>query len=152
MPVKSGQTLAGSLTYMASSDSYNLTQSVVETGAVSTQIVKCQSGKKYTVPYVVFEKVTACKNYPPEGKVTFTDIVVECDGKDCTKATNWSPKVETPNCNMKAVIDKPDNEISITWDTSLPSRYDNHTDAELWDLNMADGGWATQLGLPRPAN
>lgn len=53
---------------------------------------------------------------------------------------------------MKAVIDKPDNEISITWDTSLPSRYDNHTDAELWDLNMADGGWATQLGLPRPAN
>ena len=63
------------ITSVPASDSYNLTQKVVETGAISTQIVPCQSGKKYTVPYVVYEKVTACKNYPPEGKVTFYNIV-----------------------------------------------------------------------------
>ena len=52
VPCKSGQTLHGSLNYMPLLDAYNLTQRVVETGAISTQIVKCQSGKKYTLPYV----------------------------------------------------------------------------------------------------
>ena len=47
----------GSLVYNAATDAYTLTQEVVETGAKSTQIVKCQSGKKYVLPYVVYEKV-----------------------------------------------------------------------------------------------
>ena len=46
-------------------------------GAVSTQIVPCQSGKKYNLPYVVYEKVFPCKNYPPSGNVTFRDILVK---------------------------------------------------------------------------
>ena len=46
---------------------------------------------------------------------------------------------------MKAHIDDYPNTISITWDTSLPSKYDNHTAAELYDLNMH--GWAQQLNL-----
>lgn len=148
MPVKGGQTLTGNLEYMPLLDAYNLTQRVVETGALSTQIVKCQSGKKYTLPYVVYEKLFPCKDYPPSGKVTFRDIIVECDHKDCTQEIVWSPKIKDANCDMKAVIDKASNEISITWDTSMPSRYDNLTDAELFDLNYH--GWATQLQLSRP--
>ena len=57
--VEAGQTLRGSLEYKKLTDSYVLTQTVVETGAQSTQTVKCQEGKKFTVPYVVYEKVCA---------------------------------------------------------------------------------------------
>ena len=48
--VEAGQTLHGSLVYDAQSDSYFLNQTVVETGATSTQTVRCQNGKKFTVP------------------------------------------------------------------------------------------------------
>ena len=61
------------------SDSYFLSQTVVETGATSTQTVKCQSGKKYLVPYVVYEKVSSCSHYPPDGVVTFHNITMECE-------------------------------------------------------------------------
>ena len=50
-PAKGGQTLHGSLIYDASSDSYFLNQTLVDTGVSSTQTVPCQDGKKYTVPY-----------------------------------------------------------------------------------------------------
>lgn len=55
--VEAGQTLHGSLAYDESSDSYVCTQTNVDTGESSTQNVRCQDGKKYTVPYVVYEKV-----------------------------------------------------------------------------------------------
>lgn len=147
--VEAGQTLKGSLVYDSSADSYKLTQTVVETGATSSQVVKCQSGKKYTLPYVVYEKTFPCKDYPPDGNVTFRDIVVECDGKDCASQVKWTPKVKDANCNMAAHIDSKGNTISITWDTSAASMYDNHTRAELFDLNYH--GWATKLlNLTRP--
>ena len=52
-PVEAGQTLHGSLVYSKEDDSYVLTQKVLETGATSSQTVKCQSGKAYKVPYIV---------------------------------------------------------------------------------------------------
>merc|ERR1711865_367570 len=145
--VKAGQTLHGVLDYDASSDSYQLSQTIVETGATSTQVVKCQSGKKYTLPYVVYEKTFPCKDYPPDGVVTFTDIVAKCDGEDCTDAIKWSSKVKDDNCNMKANI-LSQTSISITWSTSAASKYDNMTRAELHDINMH--GWATMLNISRP--
>eukprot|EP01062_Namystynia_karyoxenos_P017578 TRINITY_DN1647_c0_g1_i6.p1 TRINITY_DN1647_c0_g1~~TRINITY_DN1647_c0_g1_i6.p1 ORF type:complete len:591 (+),score=265.75 TRINITY_DN1647_c0_g1_i6:124-1773(+) len=147
-PVKAGQTLHGSIVYSAADDSYTLTQKVVETGATSSQVVKCQSGKKYMLPYVVYEKLASCKNYPPDGVVTFRDIIVECDGKDCTSGVKWEAKVKDPNCNMKAVIKDP-KTISITWDTAAASKYDNYTDDQLFDINYR--GWAARLPLMRPS-
>jgi len=44
--IKSGDTLKGSLEYNAADDSYTLTQTCVETGDVSTQVVAAQNGKK----------------------------------------------------------------------------------------------------------
>ena len=79
--VESGQTLHGSIVYNAAQDSYLLKQTIVETGETSSQTVKCQSGKKYTIPYVVYEKTFPCDTYPPDQIVTFTNIIVECDGK-----------------------------------------------------------------------
>ena len=83
-----------------------------------------------------------CSAYPPDGKVAFRDIVVECDGKPCK--VEWEAKVEDPNCGMQAHIDTANNEISITWDTSLTSKYDNSTAAELIALN-SQHGWAARL-------
>lgn len=142
--VEAGQTLFGSIEYLAESDSYNLTQTVVETGVTSQQIVKCQNGKKYTVPYVVYEKTWACHSYPPDEKVTFYDIVVECDGQDCTDDVQWSAKVKDANCDMAAHIDS-QREISLTWSTTSESRFDNMTREEAvrenyngWALNVVD--------------
>jgi hypothetical protein len=142
--VKAGQTLHGSIVYDSSSDSYTLTQTVVETGAKSSQVVKAQNGKKFTVPYVVYEKTWQCSAYPPDGKVTFRDIVVECDGKDCTSEVQWQAKVEDANCNMQAHIES-SKQISITWDTSAASKYDKFTDSELITLNAH--GWGQRFAL-----
>jgi hypothetical protein len=99
-------------------------------------------GKKYVLPYVVYEKTFPCNTYPPDGVVKFTNISIECDGTDCTKGVTWESKVKDANCNFKANILSP-TEISITWDTSMASKYDNYTESELFDLNYH--GWATQI-------
>lgn len=147
--VEEGQTLHGALVYDESSDSYTLSQTIKETGDVSSQVVKCQSGKKYTVPYVVYEKTFPCKDYPTDGVVTFHDIVAECDGVDCSQDIKWTSAVKDDNCNMKAnIIDQ--NTISITWDVTMESKYDNYTSSELFELNHH--GWATLLNLTPPSS
>lgn len=145
--VKPGQTLHGAVTYQASTDSYELTQTIVETGQTSSQVVKCQSGKKYVIPYVVYEKEWTCSDYPPDGIVTFRNIKVECDGADCTQAVNWQAKVKDSNCGMAAHVESgakatDENEISITWNTKMASRFDNYTQAELIEHNA--GGWGAK--------
>jgi hypothetical protein len=143
-PVKAGQHLHGSLVYNKASDSYTLSQTIVETGQSSTQEVRCQLGKKYKVPYVVYEKTFPCGDYPPDQVVTFTNITVECDGQDCTNYVKWSPMVKDPNCDMKANIIS-QTEISITWDTSMLSKYDSMSREELFKLNYH--GWAEKFNL-----
>ena len=106
----------------------------------SSQVVPCQSGKKFTVPYVVYEKTFPCRDYPPDGVVTFKNITVECDGTPCSKEIKWAAKIEDDNCNMKAHIAPNNTEISITWDTSATSKYDNMSYAELHALN-GKRGW-----------
>jgi hypothetical protein len=102
--------------------------------------VKCQDGKKYTVPYVVYEKTWPCTDYPHDGIVTFTNITAECDGVDCAKDIQWEAKQKVDHCAMTAHIN--DNNISITWDYSLPSKYDALSREELYHLNH-HGAWAT---------
>jgi hypothetical protein len=143
--VEAGQTLKGALVYDDSTDSYDLSQEIVETGQVSSQNVVCQDGKKYTLPYVVYEKTFPCKDYPPDEIVTFYDVKVECDGQDCTSDVAWTAAVEDANCDMTAHIaqNATSTAISITWDTSAASKYDHLTDDELVKLNYH--GWATKL-------
>merc|ERR1712000_658740 len=142
-PVKGGQTLHGSIVYDEGTDSYNLSQAIVETGETSSQIVKCQKGKKFIIPYVVYEKKWKCSLYPPDGIVTFRNITVECDGVDCTQDVQWEAKVRDANCNMRASIDSEHNEISLLWDTSATSVVENLTLAEMIELNA--GGWGASF-------
>jgi len=143
--VKAGDTLRGSIVYDEGTDSYLLSQKCLETGSVSSQTVKCQSGKHYVLPYIVYEKVFPCRDYPPDGIVTFKNITAECDGVDCTKEIAWEAKVKDANCNMQARIDYPlPGQISITWNTSLASLYDELTYDELEVLN-GQSGWGAAL-------
>ena len=75
-----GATLHGALVYSAADDSYTLSQTVVETGETSSQVVQCQSGKKF----VVLSRAFSCYTYSGDGKVSFRNIIVECDGTDFT--------------------------------------------------------------------
>lgn len=156
--VKPGQTLHGSVEYDSSSDSYTLTQTIVETGKSSSQVVKCQNGKKYVIPYVVYEKEWRCSDYPPDGVVTFRNIIVECDGQDCTQNVEWQAKVKDSNCNMAAHVDQgakatTENEISITWNPSMASKFDDYSEEELIQHNAR--GWGAkyaEAALARIAN
>jgi len=145
--VKPGQTLHGAVVYDSSSDSYTLTQTIVETGQSSSQVVPCQSGKKYVIPYVVYEKEWRCSDYPPDGVVSFRNIIVECDGTECTQDVNWQAKVEDSNCNMAAHVESgakatTENEISITWNPSMTSQFDEYSEEELIHHNA--GGWGAK--------
>lgn len=147
--VEAGQTLHGSLEYDAAGDSYTLTQKVVETGATSSQVVKCQNDKKFTIPYVVYEKAFPCAYYPPDEVVTFNVVTAECDGKDCVADIKWAAKnYDNQHCGMQAHVSDNNQQISITWDTSAQSKLDGLSDGELYDLNMH--GWATALNITRP--
>lgn len=141
MPINAGDVLHGSLQYDASSDSYTLTQTNTNNGQSSSQVVQCQNGKKFVIPYVVYEKTFPCAYYPPDQNVTFHNIRVECDGKDCTQEMEWSAHVKDPNCDMTAHI-LSNTAISITWDTSASSRYDNLPTKVLAMINS--GGWASE--------
>ena len=51
--------------------------------------------------------------YPPNGKVTWTDIKIEVDGD--TGGAQWEAKQERPKCNSKVtVIDQ--STIELTWE------------------------------------
>jgi hypothetical protein len=141
--VEPGQTLRGSLIYVASEDSYVLNQTIVETGKSSSQTVACQDGKKFTVPYVVYEKTFPCSDYGKDEKVTFRDIVIECDNKDCTNEIKWDTSFVDDNCNFRASVDSDKNEISITWDTTMKSVYDSYTYDELMLKNKR--GWGSKF-------
>ena len=80
-----GNVLHGSLVYTKNTDSYVLVIMNLATGDSTQQIVKAQNNKKYTIPYVVYEKTWPCDEYPPDELISFHDIVIECDFKDCTK-------------------------------------------------------------------
>ena len=84
--------------------------------------------------------------------MTFRDIVMECDGVDCVDDVAWTVDVKDDNCNMAASVSDDQRSISITWDTTLESKYDSFSRAQLHDLNMATGGnWVQQLNIERPA-
>lgn len=143
--VEAGQTLHGALTYMESIDAYNCTQTNVDTGVTSSQIVKCQDGKKYRLPYVVYEKTWPCRYYPEDGQVTFNIVKAECDGEDCVDAIKWESKIKDSNCDMEAHVDS-NTEIRITWNPQAKSRYDNLTENELYLLNTRNSrGWSQIL-------
>ena len=55
----------------------------------------------------------ALRQYPPNGKVTWSDIKIEVDGD--TGGAQWEAKQERPACSSKVnVVDQ--STIELTWE------------------------------------
>ena len=104
-----GQTLHGALVYSAADDSYTLSQTVVETGETSSQVVQCQSGKKF----VVLSRAFSCYTYSGDGKVSFRNIIVECDGTDFTLLQH-TPRLG-PYHRFSLLRQQPLSPLQVPW-------------------------------------
>ena len=74
--VKAKDLLYGSVSLDPKTKSYNVYHNV--SGSTTwdvTMNIPIQKGKTYTIAYVVYEKVAPCGDYPPDGSVTFSQVV-----------------------------------------------------------------------------
>ena len=113
--VKAGDQLYGAVTLDASKKSYAVFHNV--SGSTTwdvTMDIPIQKGKTYTIAYVVYEKVAPCGDFPPDGKVTFTDVNVYCD--DVLITPTWKTGFVEDVCNNRATIIDP-HTVEITWNT-----------------------------------
>lgn len=121
MQVAAGDKLFGSITLKPGKQpSYDIYHNVSGSTTWSvTSNIKNQQGsngkpKDFTIAYFVYEKVAPCGDYPPDGKVTFTDIYMECSGKQITPT--WTTAYVEDVCNNRAKAIDPAT-IQITWNT-----------------------------------
>jgi hypothetical protein len=117
-----GNVLYGSITLNATSNSYMLYHKDETSGWSVNMSVPIQQKngvyKNYTIIYFVYEKVTSCGNYPPDGVVDFYNISVQYEGKDATQQVKWSTAYVENVCNNRAHVIDP-THIQITWDTKF---------------------------------
>jgi hypothetical protein len=115
-----GNQLQGSITFNGvNQQTYTVTQTDSTQGQSSSMSIPVQQDwqgqyKNYSVLYVVFEKVASCGDYPPDQKVTFKNIYVECDGQQIQPS--WTTSAVDEVCDFTAVVDSA-TQISITWNT-----------------------------------
>lgn len=116
-----GDLLLGELKYNGdSAQSYEIHQADLTNGRNSSQTVNVQRNsegkhKNYTILYIVFEKVWPCQYYPPDQKVTFKNIYVECDGAPFSPT--WTTHHVDQACDFEAHVVSP-SEVTITWNVN----------------------------------
>lgn len=115
--VNAGDTMHGVMSFNDGAEqSYTITQTDVTTGQSSSMTIPVQKEngkyKTYEIQYVVFEKVAQCNQYPPNGKVSFTNLIVKCN--NVTVTPQWSTGVVDEVCDFKATVVSP-SQIDITW-------------------------------------
>jgi len=120
--VSPGDVLYGSVTLDEASQSYMLYHEDIDSGwkvNMSVPIQKSGSSyKNYTIIYIVYEKKAPCKDYPPDGQVTFYDIRVDYEGTTVTDKVKWTTAYVDDVCNNRAKIIN-STAVQITWDTSF---------------------------------
>lgn len=121
LQVNAGDQLFGSITLKdGKAPSYDIYHNVSGSTTWSvTSNIKNQKGqdgvpKNFTIAYFVYEKVAPCGDYPPDGKVTFSNIYMECSGKQVSPV--WTTAYVENVCNNRAKIVDPAT-ITITWNT-----------------------------------
>eukprot|EP01111_Echinosteliopsis_oligospora_P013367 TRINITY_DN477_c0_g1_i1.p1 TRINITY_DN477_c0_g1~~TRINITY_DN477_c0_g1_i1.p1 ORF type:complete len:227 (-),score=52.05 TRINITY_DN477_c0_g1_i1:105-785(-) len=119
--VKAGDIVFGSVTYVASNNSYTIYHSDLNDGwsvQNSIPIQKAENGqpKTYNIVYFVFEKEYKCDYYPPNNEVTFFDIKVEYDGQEVD--LQYTTSYVDNDCNCRAHVLN-STSIQITWDSTL---------------------------------
>jgi len=116
-----GDVIYGSVTFDQTKQEYNMYHADMTSGhewSVNTTIPVQQEGtkyKSYTMTYFVFEKVCSrCNEYPPDNKVTFTNITVEWGGTK--KSPKWTTAYVDNVCDNRAHVVDP-STIQITWNS-----------------------------------
>jgi hypothetical protein len=64
---------------------------------------------------VVYEKVCPCGDYPPDEKVVFSSLILECNGQAVTPT--WTTGKVDEVCDFAVSIDSP-SQITMTWNTA----------------------------------
>jgi hypothetical protein len=118
--VQPGDELFGSVTFNPSKQSYTVFHSDNNDGWNVTFEIPVQRDnngqyKKYTIAYIVFEKVNDCDQYPPDNQVTFYDIKIEYNGQQVEPS--WKTSFVDDVCNNRAkIVDS--KTVQITWDSN----------------------------------
>jgi len=120
--VRPGDQLFGSVTFNPANQSYTVYHSDLTDGWSVTSVIAVQQKgntyKNYTMAYFVYEKVNDCNSYPPDGSVTFSDILMQFD--DHTVTPSWKTGVVDEVCDFTAhVVDSA--TIQITWNPNAPN-------------------------------
>lgn len=61
-----------------------------------------------------------CGDYPPDGKVTFSNITAHYDNVDVTNSIVWKTGYVEDVCNNRASVNSDGTEATITWNTAFP--------------------------------
>eukprot|EP00040_Diaphanoeca_grandis_P002756 m.22641 g.22641 ORF g.22641 m.22641 type:complete len:238 (-) comp13875_c0_seq1:412-1125(-) len=114
-----GDTLTQSVAYRSEDNSYDMYIASKNTGESIAWNYKLEAAQKVaeTTAFIVVEHAPFfCKEFPPNGNVTFTDIVVEVNYKRVASPA-WVAKQENPKCDSKAMLIS-NNTIAIAWNAS----------------------------------
>ena len=144
--VNPGDELFGSITYDASTSSYNIYHNSSDGWSVTTNIPVQKKGgvaKIYNIAYFVYEKVrrsraarcpsprrshpaaiptrqvAPCGDYPKDEIVTFYDVKIQWDG--VSMPARWSTSYVEDVCNFRAQVPNPSTSngtVTITWSTT----------------------------------
>lgn len=116
--VKPGDVLYGNVTLSADGKSYTAYHSSSNGFSVSMTIpIQADNSgklKDYTIAYFVFEKAANCAQYPPEGSVTFRDILIKWEGTE--QQPTWTTGIVDDVCNNRAHILN-STTVQITWNS-----------------------------------
>lgn len=123
VPVNAGDKIYGEVTLIKGANgepTYHQKHVNVATGQTVTQDIPIQkaadgSYKQFNIIYFVFEKTWPCYMYPPDNKVTFTNITIDFNFKQLVQPS-WTTAFVDDNCNNRAHIDSAD-QVSITWNS-----------------------------------
>merc|ERR1719231_508378 len=117
--VNPGDVLHGVVVLNEQTKSYDVTHTNINSGwSVQHSVAIQREGfhlKNYTIAYIVFEKEAECHEYPPNGEVTFYDIVMEYEGQRVSP--KWTTDYVDDVCNNRAHVLN-ETSIQITWDTN----------------------------------
>ena len=119
--------LYASVTFHEPTQSYMMYSEILtnghkETTNLTIPVQRDRNGnyKKYTIVYIVFEKIChICSEYPPDDIVTYHNISVYYGGKKVSP--KWTTGVVDEVCGMTAhIVDE--STVTITWN----SKSDKH--------------------------
>jgi len=103
-----------------SNNSYNMYIECPETGfSIISNIIAVVEDQTFTDTYFVVEhQPESCDQYPSNGEISFTNIVITIEGKQITP--QWKAYTWQDDCNCQPTIVS-SSEIQFTWDTNTTS-------------------------------